>query len=210
MSPLLRRGSHVLGVEVAVSAAILVLIGVLGWGSISGRSGIGALPTGDAVLGFTLGVACGLAYAGTVIYSKRLSDGGLSPLATLSMRYFLIIAVTWVLTAFSGSPGIVEALLPGLALALFGVALQSYLGQAGIGYVEPITASLLDTLSPVCAFLLQFLDGRLEPSTLTLACIVAITALVAVGVLARHRHESAAPVVPLPAPADPEALPRSA
>jgi hypothetical protein len=70
--------------------------------------------------------------------------------------------------------------------------------------VEPITASLLDTLSPLVAYMLQFPDGRLHPTAFTLTCILAITALVGPGVLARSRYESrlTATVVPLPISAD--------
>jgi drug/metabolite transporter (DMT)-like permease len=142
------------------------------------------------VLGLTLGLACGLAYTGNTIFSKRLSDAGLSPLSTLALRFQLMVVVSWIMVIADGGPGIGRAIVPAALLALINVV-QSYLGQVGIKYVEPITASLLDTLSPLCAFLLQLFDGRLAPSGFTLACIVAITGLVALGVVARHRFDVA-------------------
>jgi drug/metabolite transporter (DMT)-like permease len=190
LGPLLRRGSTVLATEVAVALGILVLIAVLSWGSLRGLSGVGEMTAGRAVLGLVLGVICGLGYSGTIIYSKRLDDAGLSPLSTLAFRYVLMIAVSWSLVGAGQASGVGSALLPGACIAIIGVGLTNYLGQVGIRYVEPITASLLDTLSPVCAFALQLFDGRLQPSGLTLGCIVGITGLVAIAVAARHRHET--------------------
>lgn len=186
---LLRRGSSILPTELVVSLVILVLIGVLGWGSVDGLSSLGDIGSTKAVLGLVLGVVCGLACTGNTIYAKRLDDGGLSPLSTLAVRYFVMIGVSWLWVAMIPNPAIAPAILPSLAIALIGVSLQNYLGQVGIKYVEPITASLLDTLSPVVTFALQLFDSRLHPSVLTLACTIGITLLVALGVVARSRNE---------------------
>jgi drug/metabolite transporter (DMT)-like permease len=189
LSPLLRRRGAVLGTEIGVSIVIFALIGVLMWGSATGLSGVRGLGPGRAALGLTLAVVCGLGCAGNVIYSKRLSDDGLTPLSALAMRYYLTIGVCWALVAISDNPRVGAALLPAAVVAVLGVALPNYLGQVGIKHVEPITASLLDTLSPVCAFCLQLLDGRLRPSGLTLAGILGITIMVGLGMFARSRHE---------------------
>jgi drug/metabolite transporter (DMT)-like permease len=189
LSPLLRKGSKVLVTELVVALAIFVLIGVLSWGSVTGLSAIGHLSSGQAVLGLILGVVCGVACVGNTIYSKRLSDAGLTPVSTLAVRYFLMIVVAWPLVVASGDPGFVETLVPGAVIALIGVGLPNYLGQVGIRYVEPITASLVDTLSPVFAFTLQLLDGRLSTSAFSFVSILGITIMVGLGVVARSRYE---------------------
>lgn len=206
IGPVLRRGSTVLRAEVWVAVGILALIGVLMWGSATGLSALRELEPGHAVVGLGMSVVCGLGCTANVIYSKRLSDGGLSPLSTLAMRYLAMVAVSWVFVAFSDEPRIMASVVPGAVIALVGVGLPNYLNQVGIKHVEPITASLFDTLSPVCAFLLQLFDGRLQPSGLTLAGVIGITVLVGVGVVARHRHETRPVPVPVPVgvlPAEP-------
>jgi drug/metabolite transporter (DMT)-like permease len=196
LGPLLRRGSLVLRAERAVSVGIIVVIGVLMWWSAAGLSGVRDVGTGEAALGLGLTVLCGLGCVGNNIYSKRLSDAGLTPRSTLAVRYYLMVAVCWTLTAASDNPRLGAAFLPAAVIAVIGVGVPMYLGQVGIKHVEPITAALLDTLSPVFAFALQLLDGRLRPSGFTLAGILAVTALVGTGVVARSRHERAAHLSP--------------
>ncbi|MFC7615603.1 EamA family transporter [Actinokineospora soli] len=180
---------------------VVVALTLLSWGSVSGNSGMGAIGTGQAALGLGLGFLCGLACVGAVVYSKRLSDSGMTPLSSLAVRFFLMVALSWTLVGASPDPRVGEAFWPAVVIAVIGVGLPSFLGQVGIKHVEPITASLMDTLSPVFAFLLQLLDGRLTPSPLTLGCILVITALVAVGVVARSRHETRTAPEPATLPA---------
>ena len=188
--PLLRRGSSVLTTEVVASVGIIGLIGVLTWGSITGRSGVGELSTQDAVLGVGLTLVCGLGTAANVIYSKRLSDAGLTPRSVLALRFFLLIALAWAGLATVDEPGLAVAFVPSVAIAAVGVALPLYLIQVGIRHTEPITVSLLFTLSPLFAFLFQLPDRRLSVSGLTLVGILGTTALVVAGVVARGRVDA--------------------
>jgi drug/metabolite transporter (DMT)-like permease len=190
LSPLIRPGTSVLKREVWVSLGIGALIVSLAWGSVTGRSAVGMIGTTDALIGLVLTVVTAAAGTGNVIYSKRLSEAGYSPQSVLAIRFFLMVAVTWGFLALSANVDLGGALRPGAVLAVIGVGLPLYLLQVGIKHTEPITASLLTTLSPIFAFLLQILDRRLTPSLLTLAGIVGITALVAIGTLARKDSKS--------------------
>ncbi len=187
--PLLRRGATVLRAEAVVSGGICLCIALLVWGSVTGRSGVGAVDAGDAALGLVLTLVCGLASTANVIYSKRLSEAGLGPQSVLSVRFFLTIVVTWAGVGFSEQPRLGAVFLPAAVIAVIGVGVPLYLIQVGIRHTEPITASLLCTLSPLFAYLLQLPDRRLTQSTLTLLCILAITVLVGVGTAARGRYD---------------------
>ena len=193
--PLLRRGSSVLTAEAGAAIAVLAVIAVLCWGSADGLTSIGHIGLGRGLTGFGLTFVSGLGSAGTFIYAKRLSEAGVRPTAVLSSRFWLTAAASWVLAVASHLPRLAQSLLPGLVVAVIGVAAPACLLHLGVRYTEPITVSLLDNLAPMLTYLLQLLDGRLRPSAFSLSGILAIACLIAGGVVARARHD-ARPAVP--------------
>ncbi|WP_019057202.1 DMT family transporter [Streptomyces prunicolor] len=198
MGPVLRRGSKALRAEVAASLGVCVVLAVLVWESFTGRSAVGSLEPGHAVAGFLLTLACGIGSTANIIYMKRLSEAGQTPQAVLAIRFFLMIAITWVLTALSERPGVGAALWPSLIVAVIGVGLPIYVLQIGIKHTEPITTSLLISVSPLITLLLQLLDGRLTTSAVSWVCTVALIVLMSVGVVKRaqedRRQEPSAPL----------------
>jgi len=188
--PVLRRGSSVMATEVATSLAVCVLLGVLVWASFTGKTGVGHVSTGRAAWGVALAVVCAIGSSANIIYMKRLSEAGHNPQSVLAIRFFLIVPISWAMTAASGGPGLAAAFLPGVILAILGIGLPIYVLQIGIKNTEPITASLLLSVSPIFAFLMQFLDGRLRPSALSMAGILGIVALATAGTVARGRVDS--------------------
>ncbi|WP_229858378.1 DMT family transporter [Streptomyces poonensis] len=185
--PLLRRHSTVMATEIVVSVAIGVLLTALVWGAFSGRSGLGDLPPRDAALGLVFTLICAAGSAVNIIYMKRLDDVGCDPGTVLAVRFVLMSVVAWILVALEDDPDLTAALLPGAVVAVIGVGLPIYVLQIGIRYTEPITTSLLVSLSPLFAIAMQLADGRLRFSLFTLGCVLGVVVLVAVGVVVRGR-----------------------
>lgn len=209
MGPVLRRGSTALRAEVAVSVGVCAVLAVLVWESFAGHSAIGAVSAGDATAGFLLTLACAAGSASNIIYMKRLNEAGQTPQSVLAIRFFLMIAVTWVMTAFTERPDVSGALWPSVVVAVVGVGLPIYVLQIGIRHTEPITTSLLLSASPLVTLLLQLLDGRLTPSVLSWAGTLLIIALVSMGMVSREQEDrrrarQGAPVAGTPAVGSPE------
>ncbi|HEX4060746.1 MAG TPA: hypothetical protein VHY58_06950 [Streptosporangiaceae bacterium] len=189
-SPVLRRGTHVLGAEAGVSATVLAVIVLLCWGSVSGLTSIGHVGLGRASAGLAATLLSGLGSAGTFIYAKRLSEAGVSPVSALSSRFYLTAGASWVIAVADHLPRLAASLVPGAVVAVIGVATPAYLLQLGVRHTEPITISLLDNLAPLLTYLLQLLDGRLRPSAFSLLGILTITCLIGAGVSVRARHDA--------------------
>jgi biotin carboxylase/drug/metabolite transporter (DMT)-like permease len=187
---LIRRGSSLLRLEAVASVGILLVIGILTWGTIAGRSAVGEVDVGESVLGIGLAVGSGVASAGNLLYSKRLSEAGLTPRSVLAVRFYLMVIVSWVIVAVSYDPGLRDAVVPGLVLAVISVALPLYLLQVGVKHIEPITVSLLTCLGPGFTLLLQLFDMRLRVSWFSIISITIVTILVAVAIAARQRSDS--------------------
>src|SRR5450756_2283924 len=99
--PRLRRRGTVMRVEITVSAAICVLLGMLTWSSFSGRSGLGSVSAGHTAVGVVFTLICAAGSAVNIIYMKRLDDAGCYPSTVLATRFILMSVVSWVLVAVS-------------------------------------------------------------------------------------------------------------
>lgn len=199
---ILRRGASVIAAEVVVALGICVFLSVLVWGSFTGETAVGDIGESTAAWGLVFSVVCAIGSAANITYMKRLSDRGRSPQEVLAVRFFLMIAIGWAMTATSSLEEVTAALVPGAVVAVIGIGLPIYVLQIGIRHTEPITTALIVSLSPIFAYFMQFLDGRLQPSSLTIVGIVGIVALATAGTLARARHDSRLEAATMPSAYD--------
>jgi drug/metabolite transporter (DMT)-like permease len=187
--PLWGRGGRPLRVEAVASTAIVALIAILVWASFAGHSAVAAARPERIAIGLIGAVVSGIASALNIIFSKRLSVAGLPPVSVMAVRYFAVVAITWPLAVGTSAAAFHQALFPALVVGVIGIAVPMYLLQYGIRHVEAITAAMVINLAPALTFGLQFFDGRLRQSAISLACIAGITLLVMAGVAARIRAD---------------------
>ncbi|WP_433927037.1 hypothetical protein AB3662_28975 [Sorangium cellulosum] len=183
----LRRQSRVLQIEWCCAAGIFITVLLLSWSSIARAPVSGA----RTLLGLVSGVASGVFAAGSLIYSKRLAERGLSASAIMSVRFLLLIGVTFALssTAIGGALVRLDIMIPALSLSIIGIVFPLYLLQVGIQRLEPVSVALIVTAAPILTFLLQMFDDRIAFSVTSLALIVLITLLVSTSVVARYKME---------------------
>ncbi len=190
--PVLRRDAvKVIAAEVVAAGGVCVVLGALVWLSFVGRSGLPDISAGHAAAGLVLTIICAVGSSLNIIYMKRLGEVGCSRGDVLASRFVLMTVLAWLLTAASHRGGVPAAVVPGIVVAVIGVGLPIYVLQLGIHYTEPITTSLVISLSPLFAFLLQLGDSRLSFSPSTLGGILIVLLLVSIGALVRHRQDLA-------------------
>lgn len=172
-----------------VIAAIGILIGVLlllgsTW---IGRSAVGHISLNNNLLGLACSLLCGLAVVGNTIFSKRLSDHGMTARRIMAQRFLLLIVSGIALWPASVQLASITFEFIGIMLliALLGVIVPLYLLQLGIERCEPVTVSLLLSCLPAFSLLLQLFDPRLSVSYYSVAGIILCVGFTGIGVISR-------------------------
>ena len=99
----------------------------------------------------------------------------------LAVRFLCIVVIAAAVVGFGGGgsqPIAWDALWPAAAASLVFMVLPLYALQLGLARTSAISVWVVISLSPVCVFAAEVLDGRLIQSPFTLACILAYSALV--------------------------------
>lgn len=175
------RGEVVAAIGIFIG--VLVLLGSTG----SGRSAVGHISFNDNLLGLACSLVCGLAVVGNTIFSKRLSDSGMTAHRVMAQRFLLLIASGIALWPASVPLASITIEFMGIMLliALFGVIIPLYVLQLGIERCEPVTVSLLLSCLPAFSLLLQLFDPRLALSYYSVAGIILCVGFTGIGIISR-------------------------
>ncbi len=189
------RGLH-LGLLASLVLAAAVALG--------GLSGLGPQPAGVSAAGIALAVGGGVSISISTLLSRALNDTGLRPATVLALRFPGAIVLAAAFAAASPAPllaGVTPGVLAGVALASFVlIVLPNYVNQVGVALASPVTVRAVLALGPVLVFALQLLEGRLSPSTATLAACVLYAGFAVAAAIARRRAIGA-PASERPGPA---------
>ncbi len=174
-------------IEYAGYAGIAASVAALWWVVIAGYSGLPVTNLAASVAGLALLTVSGVSIAISLLYCKRLQDRGVGADTVTTVRYVVLILLAGAVVLWKGGLGGVDtprqlAMLSVATTALVVLPLYSY--QLGIGRTTPLTAQVIRALGPVFVFALEQLDGRLQHSLPTLACILVYSASVVVSNIA--------------------------
>lgn len=152
-----------------VLVSILVLVTI----TVSGLSGFVRGGAGVALAGVTLSAISGGCTAFVILYSARLNQRGVSPLALFGLRFYLYILIALMASSFGLDDKATQTAPLELAMIiLIGlgvIAFPLYLVQKAVPLVPASTIATITALGPVIVFMMQIFDGRIDYSNATLA-----------------------------------------
>ncbi|AHB50196.1 hypothetical protein W911_10665 [Hyphomicrobium nitrativorans NL23] len=145
-----------------------------------------------AVCGVLLSLFSGVAMAGMVLASYRLSDRGLSPAAVFALRFplYLLFATCGYLLGFDDKGAVPAAdFAAAVALGLAVLAFPIYAVQKAVSLRSSLTLGAATALIPVAALFLQTLEGRVGFSAATALGLAIYTVGAVIAAAARTRAE---------------------
>jgi drug/metabolite transporter (DMT)-like permease len=158
---------------------------------LAGRSGLGPQPLGPALLGVALALAGGTSIALSQLLCRTLNDAGVRPATLIALRFPGAVLLAAALAPVAGGDvlgGVTPGTLAGVALASFLlIVVPNYVNQVGVALASPVTVRSVIAVGPVLVFVLQAIEGRLSPSSWTLAVSVLYALLAVAAAVARHR-----------------------
>ena len=157
----------------------LILIGILFLVliTVNGLSGFVRGGTAAAITGVLLAITDGVFFTLILVYSQLLNLGGVGPATVLGVRmplYVLVAATVYYLAPNFPQPtrlGDSETLLYVLTGFLLLVP-PLYFMQKAVSMLSTLTVSTLTALGPFAIFSMQFIEGRIEYSALTIIGLV--------------------------------------
>jgi drug/metabolite transporter (DMT)-like permease len=171
----------------ALLLAALVVVG--------GHSGLGPQPPGHAAGAVVLALGGGTCIALSQLLCRRLNETGVRPGTLIGLRFPGAVLLAAALAPLAGDDvlaGLTPRVVAGVGLASFVlIVLPNYVNQVGVALASPITVRAVLAVGPVLVFVLQALEGRLSPSSWTLAVSVLYAVVAVAAAVARHRAISA-------------------
>lgn len=168
----------------------------LGASTMAGYSGFVRGGLGVAALGLGLAAFAGIAMAGMVLASYRLSARGVGPAAVFGLRFplYLVLAGAGFLLGLDAKGDVAHgeflvAVLLGLAVLAFPI----YAVQKAVALTPASTLSAATALIPVAVLVLQLFDQRVSYSNATAAGLAIYTLGALLAAVGRARAEARSP-----------------
>lgn len=134
-------------------------------------------------------LVAGFSIAAQNICTKKVSNAGFSPQQILSVRFWLIIIISGIIIKFMGIQSLNYLQIQYIiVLSLCMVVIPLYLVQVSIKHIDPLMFAVIALFMPICTFLLEFLDNKLQPSLISAIPIIANCIILLVGFLIQYNR----------------------
>lgn len=177
--------------QVVAAIGILLSVLVLVYSTVTGRTAVGTIPTGNMVFGLVMALLCGVSIVCITFLSKRLNKAGWKSSRIMAARFIALLLSAWALLPAGGLAQVSSQTdaIAVVVIAVFGVIIPVYCSQLGMEKVrDPMTVSLMIALLPLCMFGLQMFDSRLKASYFSLAGILSALVFTGYGIVVRFRE----------------------
>ncbi|WP_078554377.1 DMT family transporter [Bacillus alkalicellulosilyticus] len=163
---------------------------LLVWATLTGRSGLHFVLSGEFILGLSASLLCGVGAVLAAQYSKKLSMKGWESSHILAHRFYFIIIASLCLAILEGHliSQLSTHFLWIVLLSFLGVLLPLYMLQVGIKYCDTFFVMVTIAFVPIFTFIFQLLDPRIGWSTTTLIGILNLTLFALLGVYLKNRR----------------------
>ncbi len=174
--------------EIIAGIGVLLSMIFLGVVSLNGQSALPNLSGHSLTVGVIAALIAGLGVSGNTVFSKRLSDRGMTARQIMAVRFFMLLVISFIAILIRRPECSLVCSSPWLVLVIagLGVILPLYLLQRGIVLSEPMVVALLLPMAPVMTMLFQWMDPRLHFSGLSLLGVLLVTLFGLTGTLQKY------------------------
>ena len=167
LTPLMRKKNPSSTLEKVSAVGLLLSIAYMSYSELSGTGGISNISLTDRVFGVSLALSTSVGIVLNSFVTKKVVELGFKATEIMAFRFYGVVVATLAILLIRGTPVVgVDAHWFGFIaiLSILLVVVPIYLVQKGIEKSEPITVSLLWSLTPAVTLTFQTIEGRLHPT----------------------------------------------
>lgn len=152
------------------------------------KTGLVDTNTTQQIIAFIGCIGSGIFLSINNIFSKKLSINGLSPIDILSIRFWLMIVITFFASKdLLGHVAHLATISQIIMLAVSLIILPQIIFQISLKELEPLTISIISPLKPILVFIFEIFDAQLSLTIWTISCIIFTTIVSITGTLLKFK-----------------------
>ncbi|MCW7550682.1 DMT family transporter, partial [Photorhabdus sp. APURE] len=185
---LLKQMRNLTSVKLLVSVFTIICMLLVGYTVSEGHSGLTNVENRKLIHGFIMAILTGFCMAIINVVSKKIYDNGFNLYQLMSMRFFLLLIVSFYLSK-DLTADFNTHLTEFMIIAIFGNVIPLFMLQKGITLVPPVQVSYILLLTPLFVFVFQIFDSRLEFSIYSLIAIISVIIISFIGLKIEKNQE---------------------